>query len=96
MRLASLEMPISGFEADDTDPSAVAFSDRLLPVERPDSFDQRFRGLVVRSDTGPAMIGEREEEAADTARRPSMALRRNATGPSAIERSIEHSTGRGR
>jgi len=44
MRLASLEMPVSAFETDDVDPSALArppsaFGDRLLPVERPDSFD---------------------------------------------------------
>ena len=49
MRLASLEMPVSGFETDDIDPSALAkpsstFGDRLLPVERSDSFDQRFKG----------------------------------------------------
>ena len=60
MRLASLEMPVSSFDAEDIDPSALArppgaFGDRLLAVERPDSFDQRFEGLVALSDTGPAM-----------------------------------------
>ena len=65
MRLASLEMPVSVFETDDIDPSALArppgvFGDRLLPVERSDSFDQRFKGLAVWADTAPAMVGERE------------------------------------
>ncbi len=89
MRLASLEVPFSGFEGDDIDPSALArppgaFGDRLAPVERPDSFDERFRGLVVGSDTGPTMIGDREEEAAGTPRQPS---RDDATVKSGIGRS---------
>jgi hypothetical protein len=88
MRLASPEMPVSGFETDDIDPSALArsssaFGDRLLPVERPDSFDERFKGLAVWSDTGPVMTNEREE-AAGTARRPS---REKAREQSAIGRS---------
>jgi len=87
-RLASLEMPVSGFETDDIDPSALArppsaFGDRLLPVERSDTFDQRFEGLAVWSDTDPAMIGEREGSAG-TARQPT---REKATDQSAIGRS---------
>jgi hypothetical protein len=77
-------MPVSGFEIDDIDPSALArppgaLGDRLLPVERSDSFDQRFEGLAV-WDTDPAMIGEREESAG-TARQPS---RKKATEQSAV------------
>ena len=58
MRLAGLEMPVSGFETDDVDPSALArppsaFGDRLLPVERSDSFDQRFEGLAVWAEPPP-------------------------------------------
>jgi hypothetical protein len=73
MRLASLEMPVSGFQTDDVDPSALArppssFGDRLLPVERPDSFDQRFEGLAVWATT-PAVIGGRGASAG-TARQP--------------------------
>jgi hypothetical protein len=88
MRLASLEMPVSGFETHDVDPSALAkppsaFGDRLLPVERSDSFDQRFKGLAVWADTAPAMIGEREWPAG-TARQPT---RETATAHSAIGRS---------
>jgi hypothetical protein len=89
MRLASLEIPVnSGFTAEEIDPPALArrpsaFGDRLLPVERPDSFDQRFEGLAVWSTTGPAMIKEREE-AAGSARPPS---REKATDRSAIGRS---------
>jgi Protein of unknown function (DUF2778) len=88
MRLASLEMPVFGFETDDIDPSALArlpsaFGDRLLPVERSDSFDQRFKGLAVRSVTAPAMIGEREGSAG-TARQPT---RERPTVQSAIGRS---------
>jgi Protein of unknown function (DUF2778) len=88
MRLASLEMPVSGFETDDIDPSALArppsaFGDRLLPVERSDTFDQRFEGLAVWADTAPAMIGEREGSAG-TARQPT---RERATAQSAIGRS---------
>jgi hypothetical protein len=88
MRLASLEMPVSGFETDDIDPSALArlpsaFGDRLLPVERSDSFDQRFKGLAVWVDTAPAMIGE-GEGSAGTARQPT---RERTTGQSAIGRS---------
>src|SRR5580700_6147522 len=74
MRLASLEMPVSGFETDDVDPSALArppsaFGDRLLPAERPDSFDQRFEGVAVWADTTPAVIGERGASEG-TARQP--------------------------
>jgi hypothetical protein len=88
LRLASLEMPVSGFETDDIEPSALARSssalgDRPPPVERPDSFDQRFKGLAVWSDTGPVMTYEREE-AAGTARRP---LQEKAREQSAIGRS---------
>jgi hypothetical protein len=87
-RLASLEMPVSGFETDDIEPSALARSssalgDRLPPVERPDSFDQRFKGLAVWSGTGPVMTYEREE-AAGTARQP---LQEKAREQSAIGRS---------
>jgi hypothetical protein len=88
MRLASLEMPVSGFQTDDVDPSALArppssFGDRLLPVERPDSFDQRFEGLAVWATT-PAVIGERGASAG-TARQP---LRERPTDQSAIGRSL--------
>jgi hypothetical protein len=88
MRLASLEMPVSGFETDDIDPSELArppsaFGDRLLSVERSDSFDQRFKGLAVWSDTDRAMIGEREGSAG-TARQPTW---EKATDQSAIGRS---------
>jgi Protein of unknown function (DUF2778) len=88
MRLASLEMPVSVIETDDIDPSALAkpsstFGDRLLPVERSDSFDQRFKGLAVWADTAPVMVGEREG-AGGTARQPT---RERATAQSAIGRS---------
>src|SRR5580704_11849743 len=88
MRLASLEMPVSGFETDDVDPSALArppsaFGDRLLPAKRSDSFDQRFEGLAVWADTAAAMIGERGASAG-TARQPT---RERPTDQSAIGRS---------
>jgi hypothetical protein len=88
MHLAGLEMPVSGFETDDVDPSALArppsaFGDRLLPVERSASFDQRFEGLAVWAHTAPAMIGEREGSAG-AARQPA---REKATEHSAIGRS---------
>jgi hypothetical protein len=87
MRLASLEMPVS-VPAEDIDPPASAspssfFGDRLLPGERLVSFDERFGGAVVLSDTASA----RREEQADTGRRPSPDLREKATGQSAISRS---------
>ena len=52
MRLASLEMPVSGVAAEDIDPPASAstpnfFGDRLLPGEHLVSFDERFGGAVV-------------------------------------------------
>jgi rare lipoprotein A len=100
MRLASLDIPVnSGFMVEEIDPSAFA---RLgaspggpLLNERLDSFDERFGGAVVSSDTAPVRDGERNEPV-DTARRPSMALRKKITGQSVIERSIEHSTESGR
>jgi hypothetical protein len=63
MRLAGLEMPVSGFETDDVDPSALArppsaFGDLLLPVERSDSFNQRFEGLAVWAATAHTMTGD--------------------------------------
>jgi Protein of unknown function (DUF2778) len=87
-RLASLEMSVSYFPAEDIDPSALArlpvfFGDRLLLNGRLDSFDERFGGAVVSSDTAPA----RSEEPANTARHPSLDLREKATGQSAIGRS---------
>jgi hypothetical protein len=94
MRLASLDIPVnSGFMIEDIDPLAFArlgaSPGRPLLNERPDSFDERFGGAVVSSDTAPVRDG-------DTARRPSMALRKKITGQSVIERSIEHSTESGR
>ena len=82
-------MPVSAFETDDIDPSALArppsaFGDRLLPVERSDTFEQRFEGLAVWADTTPAMIGEREGSAG-SARQPA---RERATAQSAIGRSL--------
>jgi rare lipoprotein A len=97
MRLASLEIPVnSGVTAEDIDPSALArrpsaFGDRLFPVERPDSFDQRFGGAVVSPDIAPARDGERNQ-LADTAR-PSIG--KKATGQT-FERSTEHSMESGR
>jgi rare lipoprotein A len=100
MRLASLDIPVnSGFMTEDIDPSAFArlgaSPGRPLLNERLDSFDERFGGAVVSSDTAPVRDGERNEPL-DTARRPSMALRKKITGQSVIERSIEHSTESGR
>jgi rare lipoprotein A len=94
MRLASLDIPVnSGFMVEDIDPPAFArlgaSPGRPFLNERPDSFDERFGGAVVSSDTAPVRDG-------DTARRPSMALRKKITGQSVIERSIEHSTESGR
>ena len=91
MRLASLEMPVSGFRAEDIDPPALArppvfFGDRLLLDERLDSFDERFGGAVVSSDAAPAKTAE-SEEPADAGRQPSLDLREKATGQSAIGRS---------
>jgi peptidoglycan lytic transglycosylase len=104
MRLASLDIPLnSGSTVEEIDPSVFArprgspghplLSGQTLN-ERLDSFDERFGGAVVSPDTAPAKDGERNEPV-DTARRPSMVLRKK-TGQSAIERSIEHSTERGR
>jgi rare lipoprotein A len=102
MRLASLDIPVnSGFMAEDIDIDPSAFArlgaspGRTLLNERLDSFDERFGGAVVSSDTAPVRDGERNE-AVDTARRPSMAVRKKITGQSVIERSIEHSTESGR
>jgi hypothetical protein len=94
MRLASLEMPVSGFPPENIDPPALAgptgfFGDRLLLDERLDSFDERFGGAVVSSDTGPARTGE-SEEPADAGRQPSLDLR--ATGQSAIGRAAPKPT----
>ena len=80
-------MPVSGFETDDIDPSVLArppsaFGDHLRPVERSDTFDQRFEGLAVWADTVPAMIGVRKGSAG-SARQP----RERATAQSAIGRS---------
>jgi Protein of unknown function (DUF2778) len=90
MRLASLEMSVSDFPAEDIDPSALArppvfFGDRLLLDGRLDSFDERFGGAVVSSYTAPATTSE--SESADTAGQPSLDLREKATGQSAIGRS---------
>jgi hypothetical protein len=105
MRLASLDIPvISGFtrgraNADGSMSSTASLGRPLLSGqtlnERSDSFDERFSGAVVSPDTAPARDGPRNEPV-DTARRPSMALRKKATGQSAIEWSIEHSTESGR
>jgi hypothetical protein len=88
MRLASLEMPVSGFPAEDIDPHALArrpgfFGDRLFLDERLDSFDERFGGAVVLSDTAPA----RREGPADAGRQPSPDLREKVTGQSGSSRS---------
>jgi len=90
MRLASLEMSVSDFPAEDIDPSALArppgfLGDRLLMDGRLDSFDERFGGDVVSSDTAPVTTSERES--ADTAGQPSLDLREKATGQSASGRS---------
>jgi rare lipoprotein A len=100
MRLASLDIPVnSGFTVEHTDPPAFArpraSPGRSLLYERLDSFDERFGAAIGSPDTAPAKDGERNEPV-DTARRPSMALRKKATGQSAIGRSIEHSTESGR
>jgi rare lipoprotein A len=95
MRLASVEISLnSGFTVEDIDSSVFArprgslgrplFSGQNLN-ERLDSFDERFRGAVVSPVTAPAGDGERNEPV-DTARRPSMVLRKK-TGQSAIEAS---------
>ena len=76
MRLASLEMPVSGFRAENVDPPALAkhpgfFGDRLLLDERLGSFDERFGGAVVSLDAAPAKTAE-SEEPADAGRQPSL------------------------
>ena len=59
MRLASLEMPVSGFEADDIDPLALARAPGVFDrPQRLDSFDERFGASFVWSDTAPARAGE--------------------------------------
>ena len=88
MRLASLEMSVSDFPAEDIDPSALArppvfFGDRLLLNGRLDSFDERFGG--VSSYTAPATTSERKS--ADTAGAASLDPREKATGQSASGRS---------
>ena len=84
MRLASLEMSVSDFPAEDNDPRPpVFFGDGLLLDGRLDSFDERFGG--VSSYTAPATTSERES--ADTAGQPSLDLREKATGQSASGRS---------
>jgi hypothetical protein len=88
MRLASLEMSVSDFPAEDNDPSALArppifFGDGLLLDGRLDSFDERFGG--VSSYTAPATNSDMES--ADTAGQPSLDLREKATGQSASGRS---------
>jgi Protein of unknown function (DUF2778) len=88
MRLASLEMSVSDFPAEDIDPSAlvrppVFFGDRLLLNGRLDSFDERFGG--VSSYTAPATTSERES--ADTAGAASLDPREKATGQSPSGRS---------
>jgi rare lipoprotein A len=99
MRLASLDIPVnSGFMAEDSIHPRLrlgASLGRPLLNERLDSFDERFGGAVVSSDIAPVRDGDRNEPV-DTARRPSMALRKKITGPSVIERSIQHSTESGR
>jgi Protein of unknown function (DUF2778) len=91
MRLASLEMSVSSFLAGvDIDPHALArlpgsFGDRLLPEEHLDSFDERFGGAVVFSDTAPAS----GEELVAAGRQPSPDLREKATGQSGSSRSAQ-------
>jgi hypothetical protein len=90
MRLASLEMSVSDFPAEDIDPSALArppvfFGDRLLLNGRLDSFEERFGGSVVSSYTAPPTTSERES--ADTAGQSSLDLREKATGQSGSGRS---------
>jgi hypothetical protein len=91
VRFASLEMPVSSFPAENIDPHALArppgfFGERLLLDERPDSFDERFGGAVVSTDTAPAKPGE-GEESEDAGRQSSLDLREKATGQAAIRRS---------
>jgi rare lipoprotein A len=100
MRLASLDIPVnSGLMVEDIDPSAFArlgaSPGRPLLNERLDSFDERFGGAVVSSGTAAVRDGEGNEPV-DTARRPSMALRKKITSQSVLERSIKHSTESGR
>jgi hypothetical protein len=89
MRLASHEMSVPNFPAEDNDPSALArppvfFGDGLLLDGRLDSFDERFGG--VSSHTAPATTSDYERGAADTGQ-PSLDLREKATGQSASGRS---------
>jgi Protein of unknown function (DUF2778) len=82
MRLASLEMSVSDFPAEDINPSALAsppvfFGDRPLLDGRLDSFDERFGGAVVSSYTAPATTGERESADAG---QPLLDLREKGTG----------------
>jgi hypothetical protein len=88
--LASLEMPVSGFPAEDIDPHALArrpgfFGDRLFLDGRLDSFDERFGGAVVFSDTAPAS----GEELVAAGRQPSPDPREKATGQSGSSRSVQ-------
>jgi hypothetical protein len=89
MRLASHEMSVPNFPAEDNDPSALArppvfLGDGLLLDGRLDSFDERFGG--VSSHTAPATTSDYERGAADTGQ-PSLDLREKATGQSASGRS---------
>jgi hypothetical protein len=68
MRLASLEMPVSGFEAEDIDPLALARASGVFDrPQRLDSFDERFGASFGWSDTAPARAGDGDE---DNARAP--------------------------
>jgi hypothetical protein len=92
MRLASLGMPVSGFPDEDIDPHALSrrpgvFGDRPLLDEHGESFDERFGGAAVLSDTAPA----RREEPADAARQPWPDVREEATGQSGSSRSAQKS-----
>jgi hypothetical protein len=88
MRLASLEMSVSDFPAEDNDPSVLArppvfFGEGLLLDGRLDSFDERFGD--VSSYSAPATTSEMES--ADTAGQQSLDLLEKATGQSASGRS---------
>jgi Protein of unknown function (DUF2778) len=89
VRLASLEMSVSDFPAEDNDPSALArppvfFGDGLLLDGRLDSFDERFGGVLSYTAAPATTI---EWGSAGTPGQPSLDLREKATGQSASGRS---------
>jgi rare lipoprotein A len=97
MRLASLDIPVnSGLAVEHIDPPAFAwpraFPGRSLLDERVDSFDERFGSAIGSPDTAPTKEGVRNEPE-NIARRPSVALRDEPTGQSAIERRLFVSSG---